>query len=200
MNTEAGEILEVEAERSRAALYGLLARLLAAPPDRELLTLIGGLEADDTPIGRALADLATAARSADAAAVRDEYNALFVGLGRGELVPYASWYLTGFLYERPLADLREDLDRLGIARAEGNPEPEDHAASLCEVMAGLAGGRFGGHSLEEQKRFFERHLDPWFPRFFADVEQARSAVFYRAVGRLGRALSEIERLAFGMIA
>lgn len=199
MNTQAGEILEAEAERSRAALYGLLARLFASAPDRELLELVGGLEGDDTPIGRGLGELAAKARSADPAAVRDEYNALFVGLGRGELVPYASWYLTGFLYERPLADVREDLDRLGIARAEGNPEPEDHVASLCEVMAGLADGRFGERSLEEQKRFFERHLDPWLLRFFADLEQAQSADFYRPVARLGRALAEIERVAFGMV-
>lgn len=193
------EALGIGTENSRARLYGLLSRLLAGPPDAALLAALAGLEGDDTPIGRALAALAARAAEVDPAAVRAEYDALFIGLGRGELVPYGSWYLTGFLYERPLADLREDLARLGIARAEGNVEPEDHIASLCEVMAGLADGRFGSVGLDGQKAFFERHLDPWGMRFFVDLEQASSADFYRPVARLGRTLLEIERVAFGML-
>jgi TorA maturation chaperone TorD len=193
------DTVEPETERSRAVLYGLLSRFLAAPPDRDLLARVAGLGGDATPIGTALGELAAKARAADAARAREEYHALFVGLGRGELVPYASWYLTGFLFERPLAELREDLARLGIARAEGNPEPEDHIASVLEVMAGLIEGRFGDGGLAGQKAFFERHIDPWVLRFFADLEQATSADLYRPVARLGRALLEIERVAFGML-
>lgn len=195
-----GEVMESDTERSRAALYGLLARFLAAPPDDRLLALVAGLKGDETPIGTAMSELAAKARSADVARARDEYHALFIGLGRGELLPYASWYLTGFLYERPLADLRDDLARLGITRAEGNREPEDHIASVLEVMAGLVEGRFGDGQLASQKVFFERHIDPWGLRFFADLERATSADLYRPVARLGRALLEIERVAFGMVA
>jgi TorA maturation chaperone TorD len=202
MSTRAAEddVMEPDTERSRAALYGLLARFLAAPPDQGLLALVAGLQGDGTAIGTALGELAAKARSADVAHVREEYHALFIGLGRGELLPYASWYLTGFLYERPLAELRDELARLGVTRAEGNPEPEDHIASVLEVMAGLVAGRFGDGSLAGQKAFFERHIDPWGLRFFADLERAASADLYRPVARLGRALLEIERVAFGMVA
>ncbi|GBD43082.1 Chaperone protein TorD [bacterium HR40] len=200
MKEEARErAAEVETERSRALLYGLLSRLLAAPPDAQLLRQLSRLEGDETAIGTALAGLAAAAQRLSAAAVREEYEALFVGLGRGELLPYASWYLTGFLYERPLAELRAELGRLGIVRREGNPEPEDHIASVLEVMAGLADGRFGRVDLTLQKRFFERHLDSWGVRFFADLAQARAADFYREVAKLGRVLLEIERVAFAMV-
>src|SRR5690606_34244937 len=110
-----------------------------------------------------------------------EYFELFEGVGRGELLPYASYYLTGFLNERPLAQLRSDLGRLGLERAEGHFEPEDHLGTLCEVMSGLAAGRFDVAPGEDE-HFFVRHLLPWAERFFTDLEQARSARFYRTVG------------------
>ncbi len=186
-------------ERLRLLPYRLLARYLAAPPDRELLDLTKGLEGDDTPFGRAVAGLATAAADTTPEAAEDEYHALFVGLGRGELLPYASYYLTGFLQERPLAELRGDLERLGVARAEGCPEPEDHAAALCEVMAGLISGAFGDGRLGTQKRFFETHVATWMGRLFADLEEARSARLYRHLGTVGRRFLEIEETAFAMV-
>ena len=127
--------------------------------------------------------------------VEREYFDLFVGLGRGELLPYASYYLTGFLNERPLSRLRESLASLGIERAENNFEPEDHAGTLCEIMAGLAAGRFPA-SPEAQRAFFEKHVAPWMPRLFADMESTASAKFYRTVGSLGRLFLEIEAEAF----
>ncbi len=186
-------------ERLRLLPYKLLARYLAAPPDRELLDLTKGLEGDDTPFGRAIAALAAAAADTTPEAAQDEYHALFVGLGRGELLPYASYYLTGFLQERPLAELRGDLERLGVARAEGCPEPEDHAAALCEVMAGLISGAFGDGRLATQKRFFETHVATWMGRLFADLEEARSARLYRHLGTVGRRFLEIEGTAFAMV-
>ena len=116
---------------------------------------------------------------------------LFVGLGRGELLPYASYYLTGFLHERPLSRLREDLAALGIERVENNFEPEDHAATLCEIMAGLAGGTLPA-SPEAQRDLFEKHVAPLDGTFVADMESAASAKFYRSVGTLGRLFLEIE--------
>ncbi len=186
-------------ERLRLLPYKLLARYFAAPPDRELLDLSARLEGDGTPFGRALAALAAAAAEATPEGVEEEYQSLFIGLGRGEILPYASYYLTGFLQERPLAELRIELERLGVARAEDTAEPEDHVAALCEVMAGLISGAFGDGRLTTQKRFFETHMAPWMGRLFADLEKARSARLYRHVARVGRCFLEIEETAFAMI-
>jgi TorA maturation chaperone TorD len=182
-------------DAARAQEYALLATLLFSAPSQALLEQIAQLRNDATPLGRAHAALAEAASSAVAADVEREYFDLFVGLGRGELLPYASYYLTGFLNERPLSRLRDDLAALGIARAENNFEPEDHAATLCEIMSGLAAGRFAA-SAEAQRAFFEKHVSRWMGRLFADLEKAESAKFYRSVGMLGRVLMEIESEAF----
>jgi len=182
-------------DMARARLYGLLSAWLAAPPSLDLLARTAQLGGEGA-IGHALAELAQAAREADVAALEREYFDLFVGLGRGELVPYASYYLTGFVYEKPLADLRADLERLGIRRREGNFEPEDHIASVLEIMGGLVEGRFGDGSLRSQVSFFRRHVEPWAGRFFHDLERARAARTYAPLGRLGRLFVELERVAF----
>ena len=184
-----------EVDRLRAHEYGLLANLLARAPSRGFLDRLAGLKGDASPLGLAHIALAEAAAAADPDALQREYFDLFVGVGRGELLPYASYYRTGFLNERPLARVREDLGRLGIERVEGEHEPEDHLAILCEVMAGLANGRFETEPGAE-RRFFERHLKPFAARLFADLETARAARFYRAVGALGRLFMEIEAEAF----
>lgn len=180
---------------ARAREYALLAVLLARPPDAAFLERIAGLCGDETPLGAAHAALAEAAKGASAEEVEREFFDLFVGVGRGELLPYASYYLTGFLNERPLARLRGDLRALGIERADGQSEPEDHAAILCEIMAGLAGGGFAA-SAEAQQRIFERHLAPWICRFFADLEMADAGDFYHSVGTVGRIFVGIEIEAF----
>jgi TorA maturation chaperone TorD len=110
-------------------------------------------------------------------------------------LPYGSYYLTGFLHERPLARLREDLVRLGLERAAGQAEPEDHAAILCEIMAGLAGQTLPAPPGADRE-LFEAHLAPWMGRFFADLERAQTAAFYRSVGMLGRVFMQIESEAF----
>jgi TorA maturation chaperone TorD len=185
-------------DRERAALFALLGRLLSDPPDSALLARLRALGGDGgTRLGQALAGLVAAAEEADPAALEREHFKLFIGVGRGELMPYASWYLTGFLHDRPLADLRAALRRLGVERAPGVPEPEDHIAFLCETLAGLIEGRFAGEP-EEATIFFGRHLRPWAARFFRDLEKAEAARFYRAVGALGRAAVEIEAAAADM--
>ena len=181
-------------DAARAREYALLAALLSCPPSNALLGEIARLQGDVTPLGRAHATLAQAASEA-AADVEREFFDLFVGLGRGELLPYGSYYLTGFLNERPLSRLRDDLAALGIERVENHFEPEDHAATLCEIMAGLAAGRFPA-SEQAQRAFFEKHMAPWMGRLFADMEKAASAKFYRSVGSLGRLFLEIEAEAF----
>lgn len=188
-----------EAELQRMQAYSLLAALLARPPERALLDQLSGLRGDETPWGQALSALGAAAAMTTPEQAEREYNRLFVGLQRGELVPYASYYLTGFLHDRPLVVLRADMARLGIVRSPDVSEPEDHIAAILEIMAGLVAGHFGAPaSPAEQQAFFERHLVPWAPRFFRDLERAEAAQLYRPVGIFGRLLMEIERDAFAL--
>jgi TorA maturation chaperone TorD/DNA-binding transcriptional regulator YdaS (Cro superfamily) len=190
-----GQLDEVDAARVQE--YALLAVLLARAPDAALLKRIAKLRGDATPLGVAHAALAQAADEASAKTIAREFFDLFTGIGRGELLPYGSYYLTGFLNERPLARLREDLRALGIERVEQQHEPEDHAAILCEIMAGLIGGQFPA-AVEKQQQIFEKHLTPWIGRFFADLEVAEAADLYRHVGTIGRLFIEIEREAFAL--
>ncbi|GGC37581.1 hypothetical protein GCM10011504_14950 [Siccirubricoccus deserti] len=182
-------------DRERAQLFALLGRLLSAAPDAALLAGLARLDGDATPLGTAFARLAEAAAAARPETAEREFFDLFIGVGRGELLPYASYYLTGFLHERPLAELRATLGALGIARAAGVPEPEDHIAFVCEAYAGLIEDRFGGAAPDAAAEFFARHLRPWAGRCFADLEVAAAARFYRAVGALGRIAIEIEQAA-----
>jgi len=181
----------------RAQEYALLSALLARAPDGELLRRLASLRGDASPLGLAHAALAEAAKAARADAVEREFFNLFIGIGRGELMPYGSYYLTGFVYERPLARLRGDLAALGIESVEGEAEPEDHAATLCEIMAGLASGRLEAPK-DAERALFERHLAPWIGRFFTDLERAEEADFYRRVGTLGRVFIDIEAEAFAL--
>jgi TorA maturation chaperone TorD len=190
-----------EEEILRARLYGLLARLLRAPPDADLLAGLSEIQGDGGPFGDALDRLASAARDDDAAAVAAEHTILFIGVGGSERLPYASYYLTGFMNEKPLAELRDDMARLGVARADGVSEPEDHLAALFEMMAGLIGGAFGDAAdLREQRRFYDRHIGSWAGRFFADLQTSPSARFYRAVGAVGEQFLAVEGRAFDLAA
>jgi TorA maturation chaperone TorD len=191
----ATEADEMDAARGRE--YALLSVLLARPPDQSLLERLAELSGDSSPLGVVHAALAQAACQTSAEQVEREYFDLFIGLGRGELLPYGSYYLSGFLHERPLARLRAHLSRLGIERAQGQVEPEDHAAILCEVMAGLANGELPA-TAGADREVFAQHLAPWIGRFFADLARAEAAGFYRAVGALGRTWIEIETAAFAL--
>lgn len=187
----------VEEDRLRADLYDFLGAVLTRAPSSEVLEQIGALTGDDTELGGAVTDLAKAASRTTAAAAEREFNALFIGVGRGELVPYASYYMTGFLNEKPLAKLRRDMGSLGIERSPDVYEPEDNAGSLCEMMAGLILGRFGAPAgISRQRDFWNTHIGPWAPHFFADLETAKNASFYAPVGTLGRAFMAVEKDAF----
>jgi TorA maturation chaperone TorD len=135
---EIGDVDPIDEARARE--YALLAALLSRAPDADLLHQLSEVGGDPTPLGAAHRALAEAAIRTTPERVAHEYFDLFVGLGRGELMPYASYYRTGFLQERPLAHVRHDLASLGVERVPGRAEPEDHAAILCEIMAGLASG------------------------------------------------------------
>jgi TorA maturation chaperone TorD len=198
----AAPISEVSQEdHLRADLYNYLGLMLSAPPDQMLLDQTAALAGDATPLGEAIQGLARVAKVSKPKAVQTEFNALFIGLGRGELLPYASYYLTGFLNEKPLANLRATMANFGMARASDVFEPEDNIASLMEMMAGMIVGRFGRVAkVEEQKHFFNAHIGTWATHYFSDLKAAKSSVLYASVGDVGAALMDIEREAFRMTA
>ena len=183
-----------ELDHARAQEYALLATLLARHPDAEMLQRLAWLGGDDSPLGLAHAALGAAAASAGAETVRREYFDLFAGLGESGLMPYASFYLAGSLYGRPLERLRDTLQRLGIERV-AQSEPEDHAAVVCEIMAGLAGGAIPAPAGTDRE-FFKTHVAPWIGSFFADLEKSSATAFYVHVGALGRVFIDIETEAF----
>jgi TorA maturation chaperone TorD len=188
-----------EEDLLRADLYAMLAQLLARPPSQDLIDRAAALSGDDSDIGQGIAALARVASATKAKSAEREYNSLFIGLGRGELLPYASFYLTGFLNEKPLARLRTHMAQFGIERSADVKEPEDHIATLCEIMAGLIRGTYGDPlTLEDQHAFFNTHVATWAGHFFTDLEGAEVSVFYAPVGKIGRAFMEIEIEAFRM--
>ncbi|HVL57971.1 MAG TPA: molecular chaperone TorD family protein [Burkholderiaceae bacterium] len=190
-------------DQARANWYLFLARLFRAPPDDQTLQSLRSAALDEavpepsSPLLHAWNELLLAAQRADAQRVRVEYDEAFIGVGKSEVTLNASWYLTGFLHERPLAELRERLAALGLARREGIAETEDHIASLCEVMAWLiTRGDQRVEAIDVQREFFQRFLAPWYERL-ADALQASATVdFYRPAGRVLREFLEVERQAF----
>jgi len=200
VNTAEDVAIDAE-DRLRADRYNFLGLMLSAPPDQLLLDQCAGLSGDDSELGKAIAGLSRVAKASKPRKVESEFNALFVGLGRGELLPYASYYLTGFLNEKPLATLRSDMTAQGMSRATNVFEPEDNIASLMEMMAGMIVGRFGTPAtLDQQKAFFNKHIAPWAGHFYSDLEAAKNSILYASLGAVGREFMEIEREAFRMTA
>tara|TARA_R110002012_G_scaffold18455_12_gene67803 strand:- start:926 stop:1534 length:609 start_codon:yes stop_codon:yes gene_type:complete len=186
-----------EEDRMRADLYNFMGLILSGPPDQMLLDQCAALSGDESDLGQGFSTLSKLASKTRPAGAEREFNRLFIGLGRGELLPYASFYLTGFLNEKPLAALRQDMVARGLERAPNVFEPEDNIASLMEMMGAMIAGRFSAPAtLTLQKTFFNRHVAPWAGHFFADLEGAKNSVFYAPVGKIGRAFMQIEAEAF----
>jgi TorA maturation chaperone TorD len=173
----------------------MLAVLMGRAPGADVLQQVASIRGGATELGMAHIALAEAAAATDETTAGREYFDLFIGVGRGEFLPYASYYLTGFLHERPLARIRAELERLGVERDGPRSEPEDHVAILCDVMANFASGEIEA-DITTQKAFFEAHIKPWAIRFFADLEMSQRAEFYKSVGRVGRTFLELESEAF----
>ena len=187
-------------QQYRVGAYSLLAALLREVPTAETLAVAARLATENTETGAdelatTMAALGKAAQHVDSNALDDEFHDLFIGIGRGEVVPYLSWYMTGFLMEKPLGLLRDNLAELGFTRDPSVKEPEDHIAALCEVMAMLIND---GHTTSTQSQFFMQHMSKWLDRFFTDLTQAKSAAFYQAVARFGAAFIAFERQYFGL--
>ncbi len=190
-------------EAGRRALYHFLARVLSAPIDPAEAGRMAPFCDSGTELGQSFIALRQALEGASPDSLGQEFHDLFIGVGRGELVPYASYYMTGFLNEKPLAELRRDMEALGFERAEGVREPEDNIATLCDLMGhlvALAAAGDGDVTLYDQDRFFAAHLKPWADRFFTDLTTAKTADVYRRVGEVGRHFMAIEADGFAMMA
>lgn len=196
------ELIRNEEDRARADHYALLARLFFAAPDAPLLAaLVHGsrsLGGEANAFARAWTALGEAAARAEPAAVADEFATLFVSVSKPVVMLNGSWYLTGFLQEEPLAELRDDLAALGLGRRQGVTETEDHIAALAEVMRHLVLTGPDAAGLERQRRFFGSHIAPWYAQMVDSLAAAPGAGFYVEVGSLLRAFLDIEREAFDM--
>lgn len=188
-----------EEDLFRSALYRVLATLLSEPPSSETLSTLRTTPPSDGSLGAAFARLAQVAAATGPQAEARAYHDLFIGLGRGDLVPYGSYYLTGFLQEKPLAKLRADLHRLGVEASRGTSDPEDHVAAILETLAGCIDGQLRAPlDVGAQRTFFDRHVVSWMPVFFKDLEANDRSEFYRAVGSLGRVFVALEAEAFAL--
>lgn len=202
----------VEAEEAaRAGFYALLARLYAGPPDAALLAAIAGAaplapgvpagtEADPDDLASAWAGLCAASATADPDGIRQEYDDLFIGVGKSEINLHASHWLTGYMMERPLAELRGTLARLGLARRPEASMVEDHLSALCETMRILIAGQepVPPASLAEQRAFFERQIAPWAPQCCAATVSSSLAVYYRHVAQFAQCFMAFERDSFAI--
>jgi len=188
-----------EEDEARSGVYALLGAVLVRPCSQELRAFIQSIGEDGDAVDGGLPwrELKEQITVADLEALGHDFHDLFVGLGRGELLPYGSVYLTGFLQEKPLAELRVDLRKLGFETSEGTHEPEDHAGALCEVMS-IMTGTPDEFSYDTQKAFFEKHMGSWMTAFFDDLIKARDSGFYRVVGEFGKSFMQIEKQYFDM--
>jgi TorA maturation chaperone TorD len=187
-------------EAARANFYGLLARLFQAPPDRALLEALASADAmaaETGAIATAWRELSRTAAEADPQAVREEYDAAFIGTGKAPVTLYAGAYSIRFTNETPLAELRGELARMGLGRRVETSEPEDHIAALCEVMRYLISEEKAG--LPVQQRFFSRWIWPNAEPLCDAISESPMTAFYRSVARLAKSFFELEKSAFEML-
>ena len=188
-----------EVDKIRSNMYLFLSGVLQREPSDNLVGEYNNLDGDKTRIGKAFNILSDLSKKVSPSDIRNEYQNLFIGVGRGELLPFGSFYITGFLHDKPLASIRRDLNAMGIKRGDDFKEPEDHIACLCEIMSGMIIGEYGKYfPVPEQKSFFTKHIQPWAEHFFTDLEGAKSAIFYSPVGTIGKLFMKIEEEAFLM--
>ncbi|MUK63000.1 molecular chaperone [Aliivibrio fischeri] len=185
-----------EQQQIRQEIYGLLAHLYRVAPDQNVIDWLSGIEVegdDSHEMSKAWSVISDAAKKSEQEALEDEYQNLFIGVGRGEVMPFGSWHMAGALMEKPLVALRQDLMQLGFERAEEVKEPEDHISALCEVMAMLIES---GDAEVLQQRFFNRHIQPWFVSLCDQITQAEHANFYKSVVSLTLAFFSVEQTRF----
>ena len=185
--------MENQQHTLRAEIYLVLSALFRQAPSQEMIHFLSELETEQSQsaMQNAWLDLQTAASQSDQEALNEEFQELFIGIGRGEVMPFASWHLTGSLMEKPLASIRHDLEILGLEREQDVKEPEDHFSALCEVMSLLT-----EEDEELQQVFFNKHIATWFNSFTKQIKSAQHADFYLPVASLVDAFMTLEQVRF----
>ncbi len=185
-----------EQNQLRSDIYLLLAALFRQAPDASVLEFLANVEPEsgDGDMATAWAELSSTARQNrnEVELLEQEYQDLFIGVGKGQVVLFASWHLTGSLMEKPLAEIRQDLLTLGFERLDSVKEPEDHIAAICEVIAMLIAQ---GDELQA-KSFFNNHLGPWYHKFYEQLINASSAQFYKPVSTLMKRFFDVEQVKY----
>ncbi|PMO34984.1 MULTISPECIES: TorD/DmsD family molecular chaperone [Vibrio] len=179
----------------RTEIYLVLSALFRSAPSEEMIEFLISLEVEpsESAMQKAWIALQQAAKDSNREALEDEYQDLFIGIGRGEVMPFGSWHMTGAMMEKPLAEIRHDLELLGFERDENVKEPEDHIAALCEVMSMLT-----GEEEDLQQAVFNKHIAPWFNSFTQQLENAQSANFYKPAAQLCEAFLTLEQVRFSV--
>ncbi|HDM8197721.1 TorD/DmsD family molecular chaperone [Vibrio harveyi] len=179
----------------RTEIYLVLSALFRSAPSEEMIEFLTSLEVEpsESAMQKAWIALQQAAKDSNREALEDEYQDLFIGIGRGEVMPFGSWHMTGAMMEKPLAEIRHDLELLGFERDENVKEPEDHIAALCEVMSMLT-----GEEEDLQQAVFNKHIAPWFNSFAQQLENAESANFYKPAAQLCEAFLTLEQVRFSV--
>ncbi|HDM8155476.1 TPA: molecular chaperone [Vibrio harveyi] len=179
----------------RTEIYLVLSALFRSAPNEEMIEFLTSLEVEpsESAMQKAWIALQQAAKDSNREALEDEYQDLFIGIGRGEVMPFGSWHMTGAMMEKPLAEIRHDLELLGFERDENVKEPEDHIAALCEVMSMLT-----GEEEDLQQAVFNKHIAPWFNSFTQQLENAESASFYKPAAQLCEAFLTLEQVRFSV--
>ncbi|ARV72601.1 TorD/DmsD family molecular chaperone [Vibrio campbellii] len=179
----------------RTEIYLVLSALFRSAPSEEMIEFLTSLEVEpsESSMQKAWIALQQAAKDSNRKALEDEYQDLFIGIGRGEVMPFGSWHMTGAMMEKPLAEIRHDLELLGFERDENVKEPEDHIAALCEVMSMLT-----GEEEDLQQAVFNKHIAPWFNSFTQQLENAESANFYKPAAQLCEAFLTLEQVRFSV--
>ncbi|WP_104041434.1 TorD/DmsD family molecular chaperone [Vibrio hyugaensis] len=179
----------------RTEIYLVLSALFRSAPSEEMIEFLTSLEVEpsESAMQKAWIALQQAAKDSNREVLEDEYQDLFIGIGRGEVMPFGSWHMTGAMMEKPLAEIRHDLELLGFERDENVKEPEDHIAALCEVMSMLT-----GEEEDLQQAVFNKHIAPWFSSFTQQLENAQSASFYKPAAQLCEAFLTLEQVRFSV--
>ena len=189
------DIQREQEQTLRTEIYLVLSALFRSAPSEEMIEFLTSLEVEpsESAMQKAWIALQQAAKDSNREALEDEYQDLFIGIGRGEVMPFGSWHMTGAMMEKPLAEIRHDLELLGFERDENVKEPEDHIAALCEVMSMLT-----GEEENLQQAVFNKHIAPWFNSFTQQLENAESANFYQPVAQLCEAFLTLEQVRFSV--
>lgn len=195
----------LDEETARAEIYGLLSALFYQPPEPNLLAQLRVAVTEAPAPGAYLEaswrEVVARAREMSDQAISDEFNTLFGGVGKPEIYLFGSHYLSGFLNEKPLIRLRDDLAALGLGRDEAMRETEDHIAYVCEVMRYLiAGDDVAVANLTQQGAFFAAHFQPWAPALCEAVMAHPRAVFYRSLAEFMAAFVSVEAQGFDLLA